>query len=69
MMCGHNPAVIAEAAMNMIVSISHGVINTGLSIADMHEHGVDTNSMTRTINAFIDMGRPFAYQTCPISAR
>jgi hypothetical protein len=68
MMCGHNSGVIAEAITNMIVSVGHGLISTGLSIADMREHGVDTNSMVRTINAFVDMGKPFAYQTCPMNA-
>jgi hypothetical protein len=69
MMCGHNPGVITEAIVKMIVSVGQGVVNTGLSIADIHEHGVDTNSLVRTINAFIDMGKPFAYQTCPTNGR
>jgi hypothetical protein len=65
MMCGHNQGVLIEAVMNMVVSVSTSAINAGLMIADMAKNGVSTDSLTSTINAFVAMGKPFAYSTCP----
>jgi hypothetical protein len=65
MMCGHNQGVLIEAVMNMVISVSTSAINAGLMIADMANNGVSTDSLTSTINAFVAMGKPFAYSTCP----
>ena len=65
MMCGHSQGVLIEAVMNMVVSVSTSAINAGLMIADMAKNGVSTDSLTSTINAFVAMGKPFAYGTCP----
>ncbi|CAK0868544.1 unnamed protein product [Prorocentrum cordatum] len=69
MMCGHNPGVLAEAVMNMVIGVATGAINSGLLIASMAKDGVDTDSLVNTIQAFVNMGKPFAYQTCPLTGR
>jgi len=69
MMCGHNPGVLAEAVMNMVIGVATGAINSGLLIASMAKDGVDTDSLVNTIQAFVNMGKPFAYQTCPLPGR
>jgi hypothetical protein len=66
MMCGTNPGVLANAILNMVVSVGHGIAHGGLSISDMDANGVDTDSLLATIRAFINMGRAFSYRTCPI---
>ncbi|CAK0870360.1 unnamed protein product [Prorocentrum cordatum] len=66
MMCGRNPGVLAEAVMNMVIGVATGAINSGLLIASMAKDGVDTDSLVNTIQAFVNMGKPFAYQTCPL---
>jgi len=65
MMCGHNQGVLIEAVMNMVISVSTSAINAGLMIADMAKNGVSTDSLSSTINAFVNMAKPFAYSTCP----
>jgi hypothetical protein len=69
MMCGHNPGVLAEAVMNMVIGVATSAINAGLLIASMANDGVDTDSLVNTIQAFVNMGKPFAYQTCPLPGR
>jgi len=69
MMCGENPGVIAEAIMNMVIGVTNGAISSGLLIANMAENGVDTDSLVNTIEAFVNMGKPFAYKTCPLPGR
>jgi hypothetical protein len=66
MLCGQNPGVIAEAIMNMVIGVTNGAINSGLLISSMATNGVDTDSLVNTIQAFVNMGKPFAYKTCPL---
>jgi len=69
MLCGHNPGVIAEAITNMVITVITGALNAGLLISGMAEKGVDVGSLSGTIDALVDMGKPFAYRTCPLTAR
>merc|ERR1712224_632911 len=68
-LCGHNPGVIAEAVMNMVIGVTNGAISSGLLISSMVANGVDTDSLVNTIQAFANMGKPFAYKTCPLPGR
>jgi len=69
MMCGENPGVLAEAIMNMVMGVTNGAITSAVLIADMAKDGVDTDSLNSTIQAFVNMGKPFAYKTCPLPGR
>merc|ERR1711966_158467 len=69
MMCGESPGVLAEAIMNMVMGVTNGAITSAVLIADMAKDGVDTDSLNSTIQAFVNMGKPFAYKTCPLPGR
>jgi len=66
MMCGHSGEAIAGAIMNMVVQLSSSAVEAGLRIKNMVDHGVDTDALVKTIAAFTEMGKPFAYNSCPI---
>jgi len=68
MMCGHSGEAIAGAIMNMVVQLSSSAVEAGLRIKNLVDHGVDTDALVKTIAAFTDMGKPFAYNNCPIVA-
>jgi len=68
MMCGHSDEAIAGAIMNMVVQLSSSAVEAGLRIKNLVDHGVDTDALVKTIAAFTDMGKPFAYNNCPIVA-
>jgi len=63
-MCGTSPqevqAVIAERA----VIVLHSGIKSFNLISDMNRTGVDGDKLARTINAFVEMGKPFAHPRC-----
>lgn len=66
MMCGHSDEAIAGAIMNMVVQLSSSAVEAGLRIKSLVDHGVDTDALVKTIAAFTEMGKPFAYNNCPI---
>jgi len=66
MLCGQNPGVIAEAIMNMVMGVTNNAISSGLLISSMAKDGVDTDSLVNTIQAFANMGKPFAYKQCSL---
>jgi hypothetical protein len=65
-LCGHNAGVITQAILNMVLGAMNGAISSGLLIAAMAKDGVDSDSLVKTIEAFVHMGKPFAYKQCPL---
>jgi hypothetical protein len=65
-MCGRDPGLVTKAIIEMVTV----VINSGFSIAEniikMKEHGVEAESLSSTVQVFIDMGKPFANPICPV---
>merc|ERR1711972_777284 len=69
MMCGANPGVIADAIMNMVLTVSNGLVTTGLNIAGMVEDGVDTDSLVHTIQALSTWASPSRTALAPSAVR
>lgn len=65
-MCGQSRTVLTAAVMNIVFGVTQGAINSGVLIASMVKDGVDAEPLARTIGAFVDMGKRFAFQQCPL---
>jgi len=68
LMCGRDSGIITKTIMDMVTT----VLNTAFTLADnimtMQEHGVNAETLTSTIQVFINLGKPFANPTCPSPA-
>jgi hypothetical protein len=65
-LCGQNQGVITEAIVNIVLGVTNGAISSALLIAGLVRDGVDSNSLTQTINSFVNLAKPFAYKQCPL---
>jgi hypothetical protein len=65
-MCGRDPGIVTKAILEMVTT----VLNSGFVLADniiqMKKHGVNGETLSSTIQVFIDMGKPFANPICPV---
>jgi hypothetical protein len=64
-MCGRDPGIITKAIIEMVTVVMNSAFQLSENIIRMKEHGVDANSLSSTIQVFIDMGKPFANPICP----
>lgn len=64
-MCGTSSAEIHAAVAETAAMVGNGAIKSYILIDDMNKTGVDGDKLARTINTFVDMGKPFAHPTCP----
>lgn len=64
-MCGKNQGLLTKAILEMVTTVLNGAFSLADNIIKMKEQGVDADSLTSTIQTFIDMGKPFANPTCP----
>jgi len=67
-MCGQNPGMITKAIMEMVTVVMNSAFKLSENIIKFKEHGVDANSLSSTVQVFIDMGKPFANPICPVSS-
>jgi len=65
-MCGRDPGLVAKAIMEMVTVVMNSAFKLSENIIRMKEHGVDANSLSSTIQVFIDLGKPFANPICPV---
>lgn len=63
--CGVNSAELTIAATEMVAIIANGALKAVTLIDQMKKDGVEAETLSETINTFIDMGKPFARPTCP----
>merc|ERR1719507_2028855 len=65
-MCGTDPGEVVVAVAQMATMVTNGAVKSYLLISEMKEEGrVDAERLSGTINAFVDMGKPFARPQCP----
>jgi hypothetical protein len=64
-MCGRDQGVLTRRMTEMALKLVNSAISLGVIFSTVHEHGVDASKLGRTIQIFIDMGKPFALPTCP----
>merc|ERR1711920_333121 len=64
LICGQNPKVLAAAVTEMVIVTVRSVFTLATALTSMQENGVNTDSLTSTINIFINMGKPFALPKC-----
>merc|ERR1712110_1355455 len=64
-MCGRDPGMLSKAIMEMVTVVMNSAFTLSENIIKMKEHGVDANSLSSTVQVFIDMGKPFANPICP----
>merc|ERR1712232_846992 len=65
-MCGQNPGMVTKAIMEMVTVGMNSAFKLAENIIKFKEHGVDANSLSSTVQVFIDMGKPFANPICPV---
>jgi hypothetical protein len=63
-MCGRDPSVIAIAKAEMIATVARSAITVGLAITQMVTSGINADTLSSTIQAFVDLGKPFARPQC-----
>lgn len=63
-LCGVNAGAVQQAIMQMVTVTLNNVINAAGLISKMVKDGFDADVLAKTINTFVDMGKPFAYPTC-----
>lgn len=64
-LCGINAGAVQTAVMQMVTVTINNLINAAMLIKKMMDEGIDAESLKNTIDAFVDMGKPFVYPTCP----
>lgn len=64
LMCGRDPGAIAEATSEMVASVARAAVTVGLASSKISTLGVDPVSLAATIQAFVDMGKPFFRPLC-----
>eukprot|EP00927_Polykrikos_kofoidii_P030890 TRINITY_DN26571_c0_g1_i1.p1 TRINITY_DN26571_c0_g1~~TRINITY_DN26571_c0_g1_i1.p1 ORF type:complete len:591 (+),score=70.19 TRINITY_DN26571_c0_g1_i1:105-1877(+) len=64
-MCGRDQGIVIKAILEMVTTVLNSAFTVAENIIRMKNDGVDAESLTSTINAFIEMGKPFANPTCP----
>lgn len=64
LMCGESQGFLMQAVMQMVMTTVNAVVTVSMQIAQMAERGVQAESLKTVIQTFIDMGKPFAYNTC-----
>jgi len=58
--------MVTKAIMEMVTVGVNSAFKLAENIIKFKEHGVDANSLSSTIQVFIDMGKPFANPICPV---
>merc|ERR1719237_344727 len=66
LMCGHNQIAITQAIMQMVIEMISTLISLATQIQTMVEHGVSAEPLTGTIQTLINLGKPFAFDRCPV---
>jgi hypothetical protein len=64
-MCGRDSGIVTKAILEMVTTVLNSAFSLAENIIKMKEHGVDAETLSATIQVFIDMGKPFANPTCP----
>uniref|UniRef100_A0A7S2I6U0 Ricin B lectin domain-containing protein n=1 Tax=Zooxanthella nutricula TaxID=1333877 RepID=A0A7S2I6U0_9DINO len=68
-MCGKTPGAIAAAVMGMITGVVREVVTISGLVSEMEEKGIHAaGGLTGTMQALIDLGKPFAHPSCPVGA-
>ncbi|CAE7945558.1 unnamed protein product [Symbiodinium sp. KB8] len=62
--CGETQAVLQSTVAEMITVALRSALNLGTVLASMQALGVNAQSLSGTINVFLDMGKPFALPQC-----
>lgn len=62
--CGANVGVITDAQMKMVMAIIQGIMSAVTLIMDMTKNGVSADKLTKTLNVFVDMAKPFVKPMC-----
>jgi len=65
-MCGKNAGAIAQAITQMVVETFSTAFTIASHMTSMKEDGVNAEGLAVTIQTFINLGKPFAYQKCPV---
>merc|ERR1712216_433318 len=66
LMCGASPQALQMAHTEMIATTVRSALVSGMSIGSMIlGGGIDGNALGATIQAFADLGKPFARPVCP----
>jgi len=66
LMCGRNPVALQMATQEMAAAVARTALTTAMSISAMLCSGcnVNGNAIGATVNAFVDVGKPFARPLC-----
>jgi len=62
--CGETQAVLQSTVGEMIAVALRSALSLGTVLASMQALGVNAQSLSGTINVFLDMGKPFALPQC-----
>merc|ERR1711920_30289 len=65
-MCVRDPGMVTKAIMEMVTVGVNSAFKLAENIIKFKEHGVDADSLSSTIQVFIDLGKPFANPICPV---
>merc|ERR1712232_914023 len=63
LMCGKSRGALVQAVQRMVIETVNAGLTIHLVIQKMVDDGVDAQSLSGTIQAFINLGKPFAYST------
>lgn len=67
LMCGKSTGAIAAATTRMITETARQAITIASLVESMRSSGLDiATGLTATMQAFVDMGKPFAHPDCPV---
>lgn len=65
-LCGRDYGVLVKAQVEMVTVVINGLFELHDAIQQMKEDGINGDTLTSTIQVFIDMGKPFAKPICPV---
>jgi hypothetical protein len=64
LICGQDPKVLAATVTEMVIVTARSVFTLATALTSMQTAGVNADSLSSTINIFINMGKPFALPKC-----
>lgn len=65
-LCGRDQEVLVKAQVEMITVVVNGLFDLHEAIQKMNDDGINGETLSSTIQVFIDMGQAFAKPTCPV---
>merc|ERR1712048_179900 len=66
-LCGRDQELLVKAQVEMITVVVNGLFDLHEAIQKINDDGINGETLSSTIQVFIDMGQAFAKPTCPVA--